>query len=46
MLSLVLGQVLGLSPLVVVPLGLAEGICLTMIVATLAERFLFPMPRD
>jgi len=46
MLSIILGHALGLSPVVAASLGLAEGACLTVIIAKLAERYLFPMPQD
>jgi hypothetical protein len=46
MISFLLGPVLGLSPVVVLPLSIIEGLVLTVLVSRLAERYLFPMPQD
>jgi hypothetical protein len=46
MITLVLGPALGLSPSVVLPFCIAEGIGFTVIISLLAERYLFPMRQD
>jgi hypothetical protein len=46
MISVVLGPTLGLSPGVILPFSIAEGIAFTVIISLLEERYLFPMRRD
>jgi hypothetical protein len=43
MITIVLGPLLDVSPLVILPLGFVEAASITAATALLAERFLFPM---
>jgi hypothetical protein len=42
MISIVLGPTLGMSPGVILPCSIAEGIVFTVMISLLAERYLFP----
>lgn len=44
MISFILGPLLG--PVVALPLSIVEGVSLTVLIAVLAERYLFAMPQD
>jgi len=46
MAILILGPILGLGPMVVLPISIVESLALTVLIAMLAERHLFPMPQD
>jgi hypothetical protein len=46
MISVVLGPALGLTPGVILPLSIVEGIAFTVVISKLAERYLFRMPQD
>lgn len=43
MLTFILGQIMGFPPVVVLPLSIAEGVAVTILLSWLSERYLFPI---
>jgi hypothetical protein len=46
MVSVVVGQLIGIPPAVAATIGVVEGLLLTGLVSVVAERVLFRMPSD